>query len=461
MRKTLTRSILAIVGLFVAAEFEFTRPYTLQARQMPAAPVYAIRGAKIVTAAGSTIDKGNIVMRNGIITDVGATAPIPDDAVVIDGNGMTVYPGLIDMASSSAVQQPAATGRGAGAGAAGAQAPAPQTWAEADRLKRDAILNPDYVVAEHVRAGGPDLQRIAAAGITSVLAIPPTGLIKGQSALVNVVAGADIDDVSGVAGYRRGSVVIKTPVAQHVSFTDRGTGPGYPAALLGSIAFVRQAFSDAKWQKDASAWADKHKDQPRPTLEPSLDALAPALDGRMPVMFEAGELREILRALAMAKEFKLEPMILGGLEAGAAAAELKAANAKVVLTFNSGGPAAGGRGGGGGADPPIRVTRMQQGSVKNAASLEAAGVAYAFSAEGLPNPADFVRGVARAVRDGGLTAEQAIRALTINAARMAGAADRIGSLEKGKIANIIVADGDLFADGTRVRRVFIDGREVR
>jgi imidazolonepropionase-like amidohydrolase len=446
MRKTLSLSLLAIVfgGIATAA-------------QMPAAPVYAIRGAKIVTAAGATIDKGNVVMRNGLIVDVGATAVIPDDAAVVDGNGMTVYPGLIDMGNSAALQAPA----GAQGGRGGAQnaGPAPQTWAEADRIKRDAILNADYAAAEHVRLSGPDLQRYAAAGITSVLALPPTGLIKGQSALINIVAGADADDVSAVAGYRRGSVVIKAGVAQHVSFTDRGTGPGYPAALLGSIAFVRQAFSDAQWQKDARAWADKHKDQPRPTLEPALDALTPALEGRMPVMFEAGELREILRALAMAKEFKLDPVILGGLEAAAVTADLKAANAKVVLTLNTGG--IGGRGAGAGGETAIRITRMQQNAPKNAAALEAAGVAYAFSTEGLPNPADFVRGVARAVRDGGLTADQAIRALTINAARMAGAADRIGSIEKGKIANLIVTDGDLFADGTRVRRVFIDGREVR
>lgn len=460
MRKTLTHSFLAVV--FAAAGLASTPPYAsvANARQMPAAAVYAIRGAKIVTAAGATIDKGNVVMRNGIIVDVGANAAIPDDAAVVDGNGMTVYPGLIDMANLGAVQVAgtAQSGRGASAGPAQA-ASAPQTWAEADRLKRDALLNADFDAAANPRLSGPDLQRMAAAGITSLLAIPPTGLIKGQSALINTLAGTDADDVSGVAGYRRGSVVIKAPVAQHVSFTDRGNAPGYPAALLGSIAFVRQAFSDAQWQKDARAWADKHKDQPRPTLEPALDGLTPALEGRMPVMFEAGEFREILRALALAKEFTLDPMILGGLEAGEAVADLKAANAKVVLTLNTGGPAAGGRGGGG--DTSLRLTRMQQNAAKNPAALESAGVAYAFSAEGLPNPADFIRGVARAVRDGGLTADRAIRALTINAARMAGAADRVGSIEKGKIANIIVADGDLFADGTRVRRVFIDGREVR
>jgi imidazolonepropionase-like amidohydrolase len=438
----------------------------LEAKQMPAAPVYAIQGAKIVTA-GTTIDKGNLVMRNGLIEDVGASAAVPADAVVVDGTGMTVYPGLIDMtnttavlASAAAAAPPAdAAAEGAGRGRGAAAAPT-QTWADGDRAKREALLNPDFDAASHVRYEGVEMQRLAAAGITTVLAVPPAGLFRGQSALVNVAAPPDVDDVSRVGAYRRGAVVIASPVAQHVTFAGRAGGPGYPAALLGTIAFVRQAFYDARWQKDARAWADKHRDQARPDFEPALDALAPALDRRMPVSFEAGELREILRVLAMAKEFNLDPIVTGGVEADAAAADLKAANAKVILTFPQAG-GQGGRGGGrGGADTPIRVTRMQQNAPKVAAALEKAGVPYAFSSEGLQTPADFLRGVSRAVREGGLTADQALRALTVNAAKMAGASDRLGALAKGKIANVLVVEGDLFSDQGRVRRVFVDGRPV-
>jgi imidazolonepropionase-like amidohydrolase len=312
-----------------------------------------------------------------------------------------------------------------------------------------------------VRYEGVEMQRLAAAGITSVLAVSPAGLFRGQSALVNVMAPPDDEDVSRVGGYRRGSVVIAAPVAQHVTFAGRGAGAGYPAALLGQIAFVRQAFYDARWQKDARAWAEKHKDQARPDFEPALDALAPALDRRMPVSFEAGEFREILRALAMAKEFNLDPIVTGGLEADAAIADLKAANARVILTMPSTN-AQGGRGGGAGGgrgDTAIRVTRMQQNAPKVAAALEKAGIPYAFSSEGTQTPADFLRGVSRAVRDGGLTEDQALRALTSGAAKIAGS-DRVGTLAKGKIANVIVVEGALFTEQARVRRVFVDGRPV-
>jgi imidazolonepropionase-like amidohydrolase len=461
-------SVLALAAAFTAP--------ALYARQAPAAPVYAIQGAKIVTA-GTTIDKGNLVMRNGLIDEVGASAAIPADAVVVDGANMTVYPGLIDMTNTSVVEpRPASAaaaapetpaegpGQGGGRGRGGAAA-AVLTWADADRAKRDLLLTPQFEAAHRVRYEGVEMQRLAAAGITSVLAVGPTGLFRGESALVNVVAPPDEDDISRVAPYRRGSVVIASPVAQHVTFAvGRGGGGGYPAALLGDIAFVRQAFYDAKWQKDARAWAEKHKDQPRPEIEPALDALVPALERKMPVSFEAGELREILRALALAKEFNLDPIVTGGVEADQAVSDLKAANARVILTVASGNPApGGGRGGGGqgrGGDTPIRVTHMQQNAPKVPAALEKAGIPYAFASEGTQTPAEFLRGVARAVREGGLTADQALRALTVTAAKIAGADARVGTLAKGKIANVLIVDGDLFGDSPKIRRVFVDGRPV-
>jgi imidazolonepropionase-like amidohydrolase len=464
------RFLTAMSLLVVAATFTYP---TVAARQMPIAPVYAIQGAKIVTGT-ATIEKGTLVMRNGLIEDVGANAAVPADAIVVDGANMTVYPGLIDMTNTAAVEAPrAAAAAGAGpegapdapaqgagrGGRAGNAGPAP-TWADADRAKREALLNPDYDAASHVRYDGIEMQRLAAAGITTVLAVPPAGLLRGESALVNVVAPPDEEDVSRVGGYRRSAVVIASPVAQHVSFAGRAGGPGYPAALLGEIAFVRQAFYDAKWQKDARVWADKHKDQPRPGFDPALDALGPALDRKMPVSFEAGELREILRALAMAKEFNLDPIVTGGIEADEAVADLKAANARVILTLAAANAQAGRGGGRGGNDTPIRITRMQQKAPKVAAALEKAGIPYAFSSEGLQTPAEFVRGVARAVREGGLTEEQAVRALTVNAAKMAGASDRVGTLAKGRIANAVVVEGSLFSDQARVRRVFVDGRPV-
>jgi len=316
---------------------------------------------------------------------------------------------------------------------------------------------------------GDALRRLAAAGITSALAVPAQGIIRGQSALVNITAPPDPAETSALATYRRGSVVVRPGVAQHVVLASGrgggeggGGGGGYPGALLGVIAFARQSFLDAQWQKDAKAFAERHKDAAVGTFEPALDALAPTLDRRMPVAFDASEEREIVRALAFAKEFNLDPIIVGGAEAANVIDDLKAAKARVIVSANfqaaggGGGRFGGGGRGGGEVDTPIRVTRMRQNAAKVPAALEKAGIPYAFTIGGLQNPADFARNVARMVKDGGLPEDAAIKGLTANAAKLAGAGDRLGTIEKGKMANVIVTEGNLL-DSPKIRHVFVAG----
>ena len=408
---------------------------------------YAITGARIVTVSGAPIQSGTIVLRGGFIESVAAGSGAPADAVVIDGAGMTVYPGLIDMGNSagSDIQinlQQAQQGA--------------RTTDEAERAKRAVIFRPNVLAAEHVRLDAPELARLAAGGVTTVLATPPGILIKGQSALVNVTTLEFEPIVGAIAEYRAGLNVVKSPVALHVEFARVG-GDGFPEALLGAIAFVRQSFIDAQYQQVVNQRYQKMSiGVARPPFDPALDALQPALTGREPVAFEAGLQREITRALDMAKEFNLSPIITGGTEADLAAAELKRANARVLFSLNypvrprTLAPD---------ADEPVRELRLRAHAAKAPGELARAGIPFAFSGAGLVAPGDFVKNVARAVKDG-LSEDAALRALTLDAAKIAGAADRIGSLEKGKIANIIVTDGDLFNERTRVRHVFVDGRMV-
>jgi imidazolonepropionase-like amidohydrolase len=302
--------------------------------------------------------------------------------------------------------------------------------------------------------------------------VPPQGIIRGQSALVNVTAPPDPAQTSVLATYRRGLVVVRAPVAQHVALATAGGpgggggGGGYPGALLGVVAFARQSFHDAQWQKEARAYAERHKQAQVGGFEPVLDALAPALERKVPVAFDASEEREILRALAFAREFNLDPIIVGGAEAAGVVDDLKAARARVIVSANfqavggggrgAGGGGGGGRGRGGDVDTPLRITRMRQNAAKVPAVLEKAGIPFAFSTGGLASPGDFLRNVARTVRDGGLPEDAALRALTVNAAKLAGAGDRLGTIEKGKMANVIVAEGSLL-DSARIRHVFVAG----
>jgi imidazolonepropionase-like amidohydrolase len=406
--------------------------------------VYAIRGAKIVPVSGAPIASGTVVIRNGVVDAVGASVQAPADAQVIEGNGLTVYPGLIDMANSTGLdlqvnrQQPAGM----------------RTTEEAERWKRDLILKPDVNAADHVREA-PELARYAAAGITSVLATPPGVIVKGRSALVNVTAPVDEPAIGHVGDYRNGIQVVRTPVALHIEFPGGVGGDAYPNSLLGVISFVRQTFLDAQHQQVVAQRAAKSA-MVRPPYDPALDALQPALAGTLPVAFEVNTSREILRALEMAQEFKLDPVVSGAREADAVAADLKARNARVIYNVNY--PTRS-RALPPDADEPVETLRTRANAPKVPAALAKAGLTFAFSADGVREPRDFVRNVGRAVREG-LSAEAALRALTLDAAKIAGADSRVGSIDKGKIANLVVTDGDLFEANTQVKHVFVDGRMI-
>jgi imidazolonepropionase-like amidohydrolase len=254
----------------------------------------------------------------------------------------------------------------------------------------------------------------------------------------------------------------------HINMAGRGGGQGYPNSLLGSIAFTRQGLLDAQWQREALSNYEKAGGRgPRPLIEPPLTALQAVLARQLPAAFDAMEGREIDRALAMAAEFELDPIIVGAQMADQRAAELAKAKARVIFSLafpgsgrgagGGGGGGGGGRGGGGGT-PSLRELREQAAMPKAPAALAQAGVPFAFTS-GSASPADFVRNAGRVIKDGGLSAEAALRALTIDAARIAGAADRLGTIETGKIANLIVMQGDLF-DGGSIRHVVIDGQQV-
>src|SRR5690349_6632520 len=203
--------------------------------------VFAIRGARIVTAAGATIDSGTVVFRRGVIEAVGASVDVPSDADVIDGKGLTVYPGLIDLGNTKVAERPTPE-----------QPRNVTTTAELERWKRDQILQPQTRAADAVKVDDSEMTKLAAAGITSVLAVPAGEVIPGQSALVNVAAPPDTSQIGEVAAPRRGLVVVKAPIALHVSFPSRPrvAVSAYPESLMGVIAFVRQAFLDAQHYHD-------------------------------------------------------------------------------------------------------------------------------------------------------------------------------------------------------------------
>jgi imidazolonepropionase-like amidohydrolase len=408
--------------------------------------VYAITNARIVTAAGAPVENGTIVFRDGIIEQVGSGVTVPTAARVYDGKGLTVYPGLIDMGNTAAFA------------AAPTTAATPRTTEDAERAKRGVLLRPHVRAAEHLALDTPALRKLASAGVTSVLAVPNGPAFAGQSALVNVALPEDLPQIGALADIRSGQPVIRTPVALHLAVPDDPPGDAYPNSLMGMVAFIRQSFLDAQYYAAVQERAAKVKRvDARAPFDAALEALQPALAGRLPVVYRADTVREIERALDMTRAFKLQTIVTGGREADQLASDLKAANARVIFNLRyperlkSLPPD---------ADEPVRVLRERANAPKAPAALEKAGITFAFESGGMEEPKDFVKNAGKAVK-AGLAPDAALRALTINAATIAGAAERVGSLERGKIANVIVTDGDLFGEKTTIKHVFIDGRPIR
>jgi imidazolonepropionase-like amidohydrolase len=414
--------------------------------------IYAIQGARVVPVSAPVIDSGTVVFRDGVIVAVGARAAVPAGAQIINGKGLTVYPGLIDMGSLTGLDMPAVP-----------RADSPRTTEDIERTKTDYLLRAQFRAADYVNPSTAALARAAAAGITSILATPSGDAIRGQSALIHSALPDDDPQIGAVADDRKGALVLKTPVALHVTFSSQPAGGNaYPNSLMGVIAFVRQAFTDAQhWtvmQQPSSAAA---KGAAPATwrlhvYEPAFEAMEAALSRRMPVAFEGDSARQILRALDMARAFKLDPIITNGREADQVIADLKAATARVIVSLNypsrpqNLAPD---------ADEPLRALRARMNAPRAPAALAKAGVAFAFSSDGLSEPRDFIKNAAKAVQNG-LPRDEALKALTLQAATIAGAADRVGSLEPGKIANVVVTDGDLFDEKMKIKHVFVAGRAV-
>ncbi len=419
--------------------------------------VFAVRDARVVVEPGKVLPKATIVIRDGLIEAVGADVKPPADALVTDGTGLTVYPGFIDAMSNWGFD-PALRRSETGAPEPTDLAGEPLVATPPDQRKG---LTPEFQVSTALR-NEDQADEWRKTGFTAHLVAPDGGFIVGQSALVSL---------SGAAPRE---TILRAPVAQHVSFR-LGAGNDYPRSLMGAIAHCRQTFLDAGYyQRMWAAYEKGGRVGPRPPLDPAMAELEPALAGKVPVVFEADSRDGIHKALDFAAEFKLRPMIYGGRDTWRAADRLKAERVPVLVRLNYQDQPQPRRGRGGPmaeAAPvsenektlPPRAQEDQKRVLKeemaNAGRLHKAGVTFAISAQGQAGdkPWDKFRENLRKAIAEGLPADAALRALTIDAARIVGAEKQLGTVEKGKAAHLVVMNGDFHEADTKVRYVFADG----
>jgi imidazolonepropionase-like amidohydrolase len=392
---------------------------------------YAITNAKIVTVSGADIERGTVVISNGRITAVGATVAVPAGARTIDATGATVYPGMMDAATSMGLSE------------------IPQGAASTVDISEVGSFNPNAQAIFGLNPHSAHVGVTRVVGITHVASMPSGGIISGQAAIVNL-SGWTAPEMQVVP---RAALVINLPRS---GFAGRGFG-GFAAAQQGNtqdanrvrerqLDSLRQILRDAEAYGKAIDAADRDKSLPMVKRDVVLASLVPFVRGEMPVLFTADRVSDIRAAVNFAKEMKLKPIILGGGDAWQAADFLKQNDTPVIVTSVMQLPRR--------EDDPYDV------NYSSPAKLQRAGVRFAISAgdEGAEvRNLPYTAGMAAAF---GLSKTEALKAVTLYPAQIYGVADKFGSIEVGKVANLVITDGDLLEAKTTTKYLFIDGRPV-
>ncbi len=387
---------------------------------------YAITDARLVTLSGQTIETGTIVLRGGLIEALGAEVSAPADAVIIDGTGLTVYPGFIDAYSQAGLVLP-------------------------DRDDREHAGNiADQLATKFFDPASEELGDYREQGLTSALVARADGVFGGKAVLMNLMG----DNIP--------SMTVKAPVVQVMGYQGQND---YPGTLMAVVAYQRQTLIDAAYH---DLLQNRYREAPRsmvrPPAEPNLEALIPVAKGEAPVLGLVEIENDFKRLRNLAAEYNLDYWIAGAAEAFRVSGLIQDAGVPVLVSLDF--------------PSPNEVTgyqfdrayknlteeekealddRDKAAIQSNPAAVYEAGVPLALGSSGISNMNDFLKNLRLAV-EAGLPAEEALKALTINPATIFGVDAVLGTLEPGKIANLTVTSGDIFTDEEAwVAHVFVDG----
>ncbi len=428
MLRTLIATVFLCATLSGAQTREAVHTHRNQARNEAASQIIALTGGKLLTITHGTIENGVLVMEGGKITAVGKTGEvkIPAGAQVIDVTGMTVYPGLIDSETHLGL-----------------------TEIEAEKMTNDLVETSDEIM--------PQMHVTDAFHAESEL-IPVT---RYNGILNAVVSPTDQDTLPGqdafiqLAGASAPEMLIGRDVAMPLNFdgtqrrNETWDSAKYPMTRMGMAAQLRQAFIDAQdyqqklddYNKKKAA-GDAKATPPKRDLK--LEALLPYLRGEKPVVIEAVEPSDVETAVGLAQEFKLK-FILNHLTHAQPVLDYVASLKVPVIV----GPIY--------TDP--KDDERYDTVYRLPAELQKRGVKIAFASYDAHQSRNLPYAAGYAVAFG-LPYDEALKAITINAAEIWGVADKLGSLDTGKTANIVVSNGDPLDVKTDVKHIFIAGKEI-
>ena len=386
--------------------------------------VIAITNARIIPAVGAEIAKGTILIKGGTIAAIGAEVAVPAGAEVVDATGLQAYPGMIDAYSSLGLVEISAVA------------------ATVDNRETGRI-NPQARALEAVRYDSMHIPITRSNGITAAIVAPSGGVISGVSCLLRL------------DGWTHREMAVKDAAAMQIELPGLrgargGFGGGRGAAqprveAPALLAELKQLFAAARAYEKRRDAAARDAKLPLPEFDETSEALLPLLKGEMPAMISVHSERDIRAAIAFVREEGLKAVFYGVEQGFKAADELAKAGIPVVL--------------GSLYDMPPVWEDGYDALFRNPGLMAKAGVKIAFSSSSASVAKDLPYHAAKAAAFG-LDRAEALRAVTINPATIFGVDKTMGSLEQGKAANIVLADGDILEMRTNIEKVYIDGKDI-
>lgn len=455
------------------ATLAFCWPAVLLAQDelAPVTRTYAITNVNIIQAPGRKIDMGTIVLKDGLIVSVGKSATIPPDAIVIKADSMYVYAGFIDGLSRVGIVKPKEEERGG-----------PRPKDPGNPKPEEAGITPQNDIRTSLSAAEKSIEELRSVGFTAAHVVPYGGMMPGNGSII-LLGGKSADDM----------VLVNKSSFYSELTPSRGV---YPGTVMGVMAKYRELYRQAALSRSyESTYAANRSGIQRPTTDRVLETLFPVIDKRQPVLFKAERVMDAQRVLTLQSDLGFSLMLAELKEGWDIINKLKASNAKIFLSLDlpeekdkkdekkddvkkddkkkdeakkeeskkeepkKEEPKK--------DEKPKTATEEEKAALEKrkaeflakyvgqAATFQKAGVKFGFSTMSVK--AGSIQGNLRRMITAGLSEDAALAALTTAPAELLGLSDRLGSVDNGKIANLVISDKPYFNEKAKVRYIFVEG----
>ena len=433
IRKSLFRLMLVLVTVFVTLS---TYAQSDPSGKSPVTRTYAITNIHVTQAPGRVVENGTIIIKDGLIHAVGTNITIPSDAAIIKGDSMYAYAGFIDGMSHTGLKKPKQMER-------------PKNISVANPPNNYAGIQPEKQIVDQLDIESSTIGNMRKQGFTISHTVPHGRMFPGSGSLILL---ADKKHLDGM--------ILKSNTSMYTQF--KGAPRVYPSNILGIMAKWRGMYRNATYAKqNAQLSAQNPTGVQRPNHDRAITSFYPVIDGQKPVFFNVSKILDIRRVLRLKNDLNIPVISIGNIKEGwDLVDDLKGSNAHLFLSLDlPKSPKESKEDDKSDEVKALESRRMDfyKKYVSQAGVMEKAGVSFGFSSMDT-KPADIKKNL-MAMIENGLSEDAALAALTTNAAGLLGIESMAGTIEAGKLGNLVVSNAPYFSKDSQIKYVFVDGNQ--